>query len=147
MQTALNMKQHSNKFLMTNFYFLAWILIGGISAIGSVVCLGFFSLFAILHVAMQLQRKEIMVSYPRAIFLKGVTASVAGNLGLQAHYQISSHSITKSFTFSDNQFGWDNFGGSRVHHRPQECSIRVTNGSLLLLTGTFTLISFFMKYT
>jgi hypothetical protein len=42
-------------------------------------CQAFFSLFAILHVAMQLQRKEIMVSFGRAIFLKVVAASVAGN--------------------------------------------------------------------
>ena len=76
------------------------------------VCLGFFSLFAILHVAMQLQRKEIMVSYPRAIFLKGVTASVAGNLGLKAHNQNYFHLETKFSAFSVNQFGWDNFGGS-----------------------------------
>lgn len=53
-----------------------WIVVAGISAIITVVCLGLFSLFAILHVAMQLQRKEIMVSYPRSIFLKGVTASI-----------------------------------------------------------------------
>jgi hypothetical protein len=44
----------------------------------TVVGLAFFSLFAILHVAMQLQRKEIMVSFARAIFLKVVSAAVAG---------------------------------------------------------------------
>ena len=60
------------------FLFLAWLIVAGISAIGTVVCLGFFSLFAILHVAMQLQRKEIMLSFQRAIFLKVVSAAVAG---------------------------------------------------------------------
>ena len=63
------------KFLLS---FLAWLIVAGISAIVTVVCLGFFSLFAILHVAMQLQRKEIMVSFGRAIFLKVVAAAVAG---------------------------------------------------------------------
>jgi hypothetical protein len=60
------------------FSISAWLIVAGISAIGTVVCLGFFSLFAILHVAMQLQRKEIMLSFQRAIFLKVVSAAVAG---------------------------------------------------------------------
>ena len=64
---------------MNTFNFSAWLIVAGISAIATVVCLSFFSLFAILHVAMQLQRKEIMVSFARAIFLKVVSAAVAGN--------------------------------------------------------------------
>jgi hypothetical protein len=59
----------------------------------TVVGLAFFSLFAILHVAMQLQRKEIMVSFARAIFLKVVSAAVAGKRLPIIHFLSFTHTI------------------------------------------------------
>jgi hypothetical protein len=77
--------------------FSAWLIVAGISAIVTVVCLSFFSLFAILHVAMQLQRKEIMVSFSRAIFLKVVAAAISGDIS--GHYFIENLKYKKFKTF------------------------------------------------
>ena len=51
----------------------------GICGVATILALGLFSLFSILHVAMQLQRKEIWISFKRDVFAKLVTASLAGN--------------------------------------------------------------------
>ena len=61
------------------FLFSAWIKVAGICGVATIVALGLFSLFSILHVAMQLQRKEIWISFKRDVFAKLVTASLAGN--------------------------------------------------------------------
>jgi len=60
-----------------------WLIVGGICGIAAVLALAFFSLFSILHVAMQLQRREIWISFERAVFLKLVTSvlAVLANLG------------------------------------------------------------------
>lgn len=55
----------------------SWIVLAGICGIASILALGLFSLFAILHVAMQLQRKEIWISFKRDLFAKLVSASLA----------------------------------------------------------------------
>ena len=60
-------------------YLTGWIVLAGICGIASILALGLFSLFAILHVAMQLQRKEIWISFKRDLFAKLVSASLAGN--------------------------------------------------------------------
>ena len=57
-----------------------WLIVAGVCAVCSVIALAAFCLFSVLHVAIQLQRREIMVTFPRAVFLKLITASVAGNL-------------------------------------------------------------------
>lgn len=49
----------------------------GICAIVAILALGLFSLFSILHVAMQLQRRVIWISFQRNVFLKVVAAAVA----------------------------------------------------------------------
>ncbi len=66
--------------LITNFLSLSaeWIIAAGVCALVSVAALAAFSLFAILHVAMQLQRREICVAFSTAVFLKVLTSSVAG---------------------------------------------------------------------
>jgi len=53
------------------------IVVAGICGLASIMALGLFSLFAILHVAMQLQRKEIWISFKRNLFAKLITASLA----------------------------------------------------------------------
>jgi len=54
-----------------------WIKVAGICGVATILALGLFSLFSILHVAMQLQRKEIWISFKRDVFAKLVTASLA----------------------------------------------------------------------
>lgn len=64
---------------MTNHVFFAeWIVGAGICAVVAVLSLAVFSLFAVLHVAMQLQRREIWVGFGTAVFLKVIAAAVAG---------------------------------------------------------------------
>jgi len=60
-----------------------WLLIGGICAIVTVGALSFFCLFAILHVAMQLQRRVIWISFQTDLFLKLVSSAIAvlSNIG------------------------------------------------------------------
>ena len=59
--------------------FSAWITMAGVCGVATIWVLGLFSLFSILHVAMQLQRKEIWISFKRCVFAKLVAASLAGN--------------------------------------------------------------------
>jgi len=54
-----------------------WIKVAGICGVATILALGLFSLFSILHVAMQLQRREIWISFKRDVFAKLVTASLA----------------------------------------------------------------------
>ena len=54
----------------------------GICAVIGVVSLAAFSLFAVLHVAMQLQRREIMVKFNTAVFVKVIAAAVAVEWGM-----------------------------------------------------------------
>jgi len=61
----------------TYFQASSWLLAAGVCAVFSVIALAAFCLFSILHVSMQLQRREIMVSFSRAVFLKFVTACIA----------------------------------------------------------------------
>ena len=61
----------------------AWLLIGGICAIVTVGALGLFCLFAILHVAMQLQRRVIWISFQTDLFLKLVSSAIAGMFDYQ----------------------------------------------------------------
>ena len=54
------------------------MLVGaGICALIAVICLALFCGCAVLHVAMQLQRREIFIKYSRAVFLKLLLASIA----------------------------------------------------------------------
>ena len=55
----------------------------GICGVATILALVLFSQCSILHVAMQLQRKEIWVSFKRAVFAKLVAASLAGNFLLK----------------------------------------------------------------
>ena len=54
----------------------------GICGVATILMLGLFSVFSILQVAMQLQRKEIGISYKRDVFAKLVTGSLAGNFNV-----------------------------------------------------------------
>ncbi|XP_059079809.1 uncharacterized protein LOC131877968 isoform X2 [Tigriopus californicus] len=54
-----------------------WLLIAGLSAVFAILTLVLFCVFALLHVAMQIQRTEICISFKRALFLKFVTSCVA----------------------------------------------------------------------
>jgi len=54
-----------------------WIKVAGICGVATILMLGLFSVFSILQVAMQLQRKEIGISYKRDVFAKLVTGSLA----------------------------------------------------------------------
>lgn len=54
-----------------------WLIVAGICAIACIIALAFFCLFSILHVAMQLQRREIWVSFQKDVFFKLVFASLA----------------------------------------------------------------------
>ena len=68
----------------------------GICGVATILALGLFSLFSILHVAMQLQRKEIWISFKRDVFAKLVTASLAGNFLLNNLFVISKNETTNS---------------------------------------------------
>ena len=57
---------------------LVWIVVAGICAIGTVLALSAFVLFSILHVSMQLQRREIWISFKRNIFMKLIMSAIAG---------------------------------------------------------------------
>ena len=67
------------------------------------------ALFSVLHVAMQLQRREIMVSFQRAVFLKLVLASVSavvsilaatfGGLEFRLHTRTSSLKLVMGVCF------------------------------------------------
>ena len=61
----------------------------GICGVATILALGLFSLFSILHVAMQLQRKEIWISFKRDVFAKLVTASLAGNFLVEKFVKIT----------------------------------------------------------
>ncbi|CAB4054804.1 unnamed protein product [Lepeophtheirus salmonis] len=62
----------------TAFRSSTWIFAAGIVAICTVVAIGVFVLFSILHVAMQLQRKSIWLKDIRtALFIKLVSSSIA----------------------------------------------------------------------
>jgi len=54
-----------------------WIVVAGICAIGTVLALSAFVLFSILHVSMQLQRREIWISFKRNIFMKLIMSAIA----------------------------------------------------------------------
>lgn len=54
-----------------------WLFIAGICAIVTILALGAFCLFAILHVAMQLQRREISISFKKCGFLKLMSSAIA----------------------------------------------------------------------
>ena len=54
----------------------------GICAVISVLSLFVFCLFSVLHVAMQLQRREIVTKFSTALFMKLVAAAVAGEWGI-----------------------------------------------------------------
>ena len=54
------------------------LVAAGVCAILSVICLCLFCGFSILHVAMQLQRREIVLKYNKAVLAKLITASIAG---------------------------------------------------------------------
>ena len=66
------------------FLFPVWLVIGGVCAVIAVAALAFFCLFAILHVAMQIQRREICVTFSWAVFLKVAMAAIAGNTDLRS---------------------------------------------------------------
>ena len=59
-------------------YIPVWIVVAGICAIGTVLALSAFVLFSILHVSMQLQRREIWISFKRNIFMKLIMSAIAG---------------------------------------------------------------------
>jgi hypothetical protein len=54
-----------------------WIKVAGACSLLVVFSLSGLAFFSILHVAMQLQRRHICVSYKRAVFLKVICATVA----------------------------------------------------------------------
>ena len=65
-------------------------MIGGVCAVIAVAALAFFCLFAILHVAMQIQRREICVTFSWAVFLKVAMAAIAGTEDFQLSEYASS---------------------------------------------------------
>merc|ERR1719210_1229540 len=84
----------------TVFQATTWLQIAGALSIILVISLAGVALFSVLHVAMQLQRREIMVTFQRAVFLKlvlscvsalvSVLAAVFGGLEFRLHTRTSS---------------------------------------------------------
>ena len=64
--------------ILISLYIPVWIVVAGICAIGTVLALSAFVLFSILHVSMQLQRREIWISFKRNIFMKLIMSAIAG---------------------------------------------------------------------
>lgn len=54
-----------------------WLIVGGVCAIVTVIAVALFSIFAILQVAMQLQRREIGCKYSTAVLMKLICAAVS----------------------------------------------------------------------
>ena len=67
----------------TYLIFSAWIMVAGVCAIVTILALFAFCIFSVLHVAMQLQRREIWISFNKDVFLKLISSSIAvlSNLG------------------------------------------------------------------
>ena len=61
-------------------FFPVWIKIAGACSLLVVFALAGLAFFSVLHVAMQLQRREIFVKFQTAVFLKVMFASIAGEL-------------------------------------------------------------------
>ena len=89
--------EHAINVLTKSSFFSAWIKVAGICGVATILALGLFSLFSILHVAMQLQRKEIWISFKRDVFAKLVTASLAGNFILKHEKFVFTNDIKVSW--------------------------------------------------